>query len=70
MQLQVLGADSIFKIRSGHYNRALEEAVQTHKSQWAKDWEGKNPLLAGVTFTSMGPTERVRPPSYSIPFSL
>lgn len=46
--------------RAGHYNRALEEAVQTHKSQWAKDWESRNPLLGGSTFTTMSPTERVR----------
>ncbi|OBT97344.2 hypothetical protein VE01_04297 [Pseudogymnoascus verrucosus] len=46
-------------VKAGHYNRALEEAVQTHKSQWAKDWESKNPLLGGATFSSMGPTERL-----------
>jgi hypothetical protein len=46
--------------RSGHYNRALEEAVQTHKSQWAKDWESKNPLSGGATFSSMSPSQRVR----------
>jgi hypothetical protein len=53
------GADLILKNRAGHYNRALEEAVQTHKSQWAKDWESKNPLSGGKTFTAMSPTERV-----------
>ncbi|KAM3081018.1 hypothetical protein ACMFMG_004977 [Clarireedia jacksonii] len=46
-------------VKAGHYNRALEEAVQTHKSQWAKDWESKNPLSGGATFTSMSPTERL-----------
>ncbi|OBT66071.1 hypothetical protein VE03_03243 [Pseudogymnoascus sp. 23342-1-I1] len=46
-------------VKAGHYNRALEEAVQTHKSQWAKDWESKNPLLGGATFSSMGPTQRL-----------
>ncbi|KAK2628654.1 hypothetical protein QTJ16_001757 [Diplocarpon rosae] len=46
-------------IKSGHYNRALEEAIQTHKSQWAKDWESKNPLSGGATFASMAPTERL-----------
>lgn len=45
--------------RSGHYNRALEEAISTHKAQWAKDWESKNPLSGGATFGSMSPTERV-----------
>jgi hypothetical protein len=52
--------------RAGHYNRALEEAVQTHKSQWAKDWESKNPLSGGATFTSMSPTERVSAPFPSV----
>jgi hypothetical protein len=46
--------------RPGHYNRALEEAIQSHKSQWAKDWEDKNPLSGGATFSSMSPSERVR----------
>jgi hypothetical protein len=45
--------------RPGHYNRALEEAIQTHKAQWAKDWDSKNPLAGGATFSSMGPAERV-----------
>lgn len=45
--------------RSGHYNRALEEAISTHRAQWAKDWESKNPLAGGATFGSMSPTERV-----------
>ncbi|CZT50241.1 uncharacterized protein RSE6_11186 [Rhynchosporium secalis] len=46
-------------VKSGHYNRALEEAIQTHKSQWAKDWEAKNPLSGGATFASMLPTQRL-----------
>ncbi|TAQ90419.1 hypothetical protein B7494_g1240 [Chlorociboria aeruginascens] len=46
-------------VKAGHYNRALEEAVQTHKSQWAKDWESKNPLSGGATFTTMSPTQRL-----------
>ncbi|KAG0648523.1 hypothetical protein D0Z07_5448 [Hyphodiscus hymeniophilus] len=46
-------------VKAGHYNRALEEAIQTHKSQWAKDWESKNPLSGGQTFTTMSPTERL-----------
>lgn len=49
-----------FEYRPGHYNRALEEAIQNHKSQWAKDWEDKNPLSGGATFSSMSPSERVR----------
>ncbi|PQE22310.1 hypothetical protein CJF32_00004674 [Rutstroemia sp. NJR-2017a WRK4] len=46
-------------VKAGHYNRALEEAVLKHKSQWAKDWESKSPLSGGATFTSMSPTERL-----------
>lgn len=46
-------------IKPGHYGRALEEAIQTHKAQWARDWERKNPLLGGATFASMDPTQRL-----------
>ncbi|RDL35043.1 Uncharacterized protein BP5553_06974 [Venustampulla echinocandica] len=46
-------------VKAGHYNRALEEAIATHKSQWAKDWESKNPLSGGATFASMSPTQRL-----------
>ncbi|KAF4634611.1 hypothetical protein G7Y89_g3500 [Cudoniella acicularis] len=46
-------------VKTGHYNRALEEAISTHKLQWAKDWESKNPLSGGATFASMSPTERL-----------
>lgn len=50
--------------RKGHYQRALEEAVQTHNSQWPLAWEGKNPLHGGRTFITMNPEERVRLPRY------
>ncbi|KAK3313544.1 hypothetical protein B0H66DRAFT_355679 [Apodospora peruviana] len=46
-------------VKPGHYNRALEEAIQTHKSQWAKNWESKNPLSGSATFSSMTPVERL-----------
>ncbi|KUJ19862.1 uncharacterized protein LY89DRAFT_580475 [Mollisia scopiformis] len=46
-------------VKAGHYGRALEDAIQLHKSQWPKEWEAKNPLSGGVTFTSMSPTERL-----------
>ncbi|KAG9235513.1 hypothetical protein BJ875DRAFT_458914 [Amylocarpus encephaloides] len=46
-------------VKSGHYNRALEEAISSHKAQWPRDWEGKNPLSGGGTFTSMSPKERL-----------
>lgn len=52
-------ADSTVVVRPGHYNRALEEAIQTHKGQWAKDWESQNPLSGGATFGSMTPVQRV-----------
>ncbi|KAI0128488.1 hypothetical protein BJ170DRAFT_653287 [Xylariales sp. AK1849] len=45
-------------VKPGHYNRALEDAISTHKSQWARDWE-KSPLSGGSTFASMNPTERI-----------
>jgi len=57
----------IFISRPGHYNRALDEAVQTHKAQWARDWESKNPLSGGSTFTTMTPAQRVR---FSIYYTL
>ncbi|KAB5570540.1 hypothetical protein GE09DRAFT_1217969 [Coniochaeta sp. 2T2.1] len=46
-------------VKPGHYNRALEEAISTHKAQWARSWEGKNPLAGGATFASMTPVERL-----------
>ncbi|KAK4227909.1 hypothetical protein QBC38DRAFT_172799 [Podospora fimiseda] len=46
-------------VKAGHYNRALEEAIQTHKGQWARDWESKNPLANGATFSSMTPVQRL-----------
>ncbi|KAL2181289.1 uncharacterized protein P884DRAFT_281553 [Thermothelomyces heterothallicus CBS 202.75] len=46
-------------VKPGHYNRALEEAIQTHKGQWAKDWESKNPLAGQATFASMTPVQRL-----------
>jgi len=46
-------------VKPGHYNRALEDAISTHKSQWAKDWEEKSPISGDRNFTSMSPTERL-----------
>ncbi|KAI1131517.1 hypothetical protein F5Y10DRAFT_59533 [Nemania abortiva] len=46
-------------VKPGHYNRALEDAISSHKNQWAKAWEDKNPLSGGKTFTTMNPTERL-----------
>lgn len=42
-----------------HYGRALEEAVQTHATQWPRQWEGKNPLHGGGSFRTMTPEQRV-----------
>lgn len=53
-------ADLIFGIyRRNHYTRPLEEAIQTHQSQWPKAWQGKNPLHGGRSFATMAPEERV-----------
>ncbi|KAK3380027.1 hypothetical protein B0T24DRAFT_547369 [Lasiosphaeria ovina] len=46
-------------VKPGHYNRALEEAIQTHKGQWTKDWESLNPLSNSATFASMTPVQRL-----------
>ncbi|RMJ06986.1 hypothetical protein CDV36_013423 [Fusarium kuroshium] len=46
-------------VKPGHYGRALEDAISTHKNQWAPAWEDKNPLSGGATFTSMNPTQRL-----------
>ncbi|KAM5351548.1 hypothetical protein ACJ41O_004271 [Fusarium nematophilum] len=46
-------------VKPGHYGRALEDAVSSHKNQWAPAWEDKNPLSGGATFTSMNPTQRL-----------
>ncbi|KAI2636365.1 hypothetical protein GGS26DRAFT_492130 [Hypomontagnella submonticulosa] len=47
-------------VKPGHYNRALEDAISSHKSQWARDWKDENPLAGSKTFTSMDPTERLK----------
>lgn len=46
-------------IEKGHYTRALEEAIQTHNSQWPQPWNGKNPLHGGGSFNKMTPEERL-----------
>ncbi|KAH7359725.1 hypothetical protein BKA66DRAFT_426936 [Pyrenochaeta sp. MPI-SDFR-AT-0127] len=45
-------------VEKGHYGRALEEAIQTQKSQWPKEWSG-NPLTGGRNFNNMTATERI-----------
>lgn len=45
--------------RRGHFQRALEEAVQTHTSQWPAVWGGKNPLHGGGNFSKMNAAARV-----------
>ncbi|KAJ5689159.1 hypothetical protein N7462_003551 [Penicillium macrosclerotiorum] len=42
-----------------HYTRPLEEAIQSHQSQWPKAWEGKSPLHGGRSFATMSPEERL-----------
>ncbi|KOS19278.1 hypothetical protein ESCO_000707 [Escovopsis weberi] len=46
-------------VKSGHYGRALEDAITSHKSQWPPSWEDKNPLSGGASFNTMKPTERL-----------
>ncbi|CAK7272433.1 hypothetical protein SEPCBS57363_005127 [Sporothrix epigloea] len=45
-------------VKPGHYQRALEEAVQSHKSQWLASWK-ESPLAGGKSFQTMSPTERL-----------
>ena len=45
--------------RKGHYGRALEEAIQTQKSQWPVKWNYMNPLSGSRSFNTMTPSERV-----------
>ncbi|KAI1376771.1 hypothetical protein F4677DRAFT_73410 [Hypoxylon crocopeplum] len=46
-------------VKPGHYNRALEDAISSHKNQWARDWKDENPLAGVKTFASLDPTERL-----------
>ncbi|KAI1815992.1 hypothetical protein GGS20DRAFT_277731 [Poronia punctata] len=46
-------------VKPGHYNRALEDAISSHKNQWARDWGDQSPLSGGKTFAAMTPTERL-----------
>ncbi|KAI4165692.1 MAG: hypothetical protein LQ342_000634 [Letrouitia transgressa] len=46
-------------VERGHYQRALEEAVQTHANQWPSKWQSKNPLHGGGNFNNMNPAERL-----------
>ncbi|KAJ2899104.1 hypothetical protein MKZ38_003410 [Zalerion maritima] len=46
-------------VKPGHYNRALEDAISSNKTQWPRAWEGKNPIAGQATFTSLTPTERL-----------
>ncbi|KAL3476131.1 hypothetical protein BJX99DRAFT_247128 [Aspergillus californicus] len=45
-------------VERNHYQRPLEEAVQTHGSQWPKAWQGKSPLRGSRNFASMDTEER------------
>ncbi|KAL8922869.1 MAG: hypothetical protein Q9172_003375 [Xanthocarpia lactea] len=46
-------------VERGHHGRALEEAIQTHTSQWPPKWMGKNPLHGGGSFNNMSPESRL-----------
>ncbi|EUC28339.1 hypothetical protein COCCADRAFT_30385 [Bipolaris zeicola 26-R-13] len=45
-------------VEKGHYGRALEEAIQTQRSQWPTKWT-TNPLSGGRSFNTMTPEERI-----------
>ncbi len=51
--------DKVPLYRRGHFQRALEEAVQIHINQWPAAWAGKNPLHGGGNFNTMSPEQRV-----------
>ncbi|PFH58654.1 hypothetical protein XA68_13400 [Ophiocordyceps unilateralis] len=46
-------------VKPGHYGRALEDAVASHRNQWPSAWEDKSPLAGSVTFNAMSPTQRL-----------
>ncbi|KAL8794855.1 MAG: hypothetical protein Q9195_002567 [Heterodermia aff. obscurata] len=46
-------------VERGHFQRALEEAVQTHVAQWPSLWKGSNPLHGGGNFNNMTPEQRL-----------
>lgn len=46
-------------VKPGHYGRALEDALASHKGQWPASWEDKSPLSGGGGFNTMNPTERL-----------
>ncbi|KLU83549.1 hypothetical protein MAPG_02606 [Magnaporthiopsis poae ATCC 64411] len=47
------------EVKSGHYGRALEDAIKTNEASWPRSWGGANPLAGGTTFNSMTPTQRL-----------
>ncbi|KAH4800489.1 hypothetical protein HBH69_197970 [Parastagonospora nodorum] len=46
-------------VEKGHYGRALEESIQTQKSQWPRAWNGANPISGGRNFLGMTALERI-----------
>ncbi|KAL9624990.1 MAG: hypothetical protein Q9160_000719 [Pyrenula sp. 1 TL-2023] len=40
-------------VEKGHYQRALEDAISAHSSQWPAAWQDKSPLSGGGNFNSM-----------------
>ncbi|KAH7087487.1 hypothetical protein FB567DRAFT_346607 [Paraphoma chrysanthemicola] len=46
-------------VEKGHYGRALEESIQTQKSQWPRAWGSANPLSGGRGFQTMTAAERI-----------
>ncbi|KAI9877063.1 MAG: hypothetical protein M1830_004913 [Pleopsidium flavum] len=46
-------------VERGHFQRALEEAVHAHESQWPSAWNFVNPLHGGRNFNTMDPAQRL-----------
>lgn len=68
LKLHLANLGYLVSFRRGHYQRALEEAIQTHQSQWPKAWQGKNPLANGGSYMTMTPEERVSNTAMEIGF--
>ncbi|KAK7709072.1 hypothetical protein SLS57_008797 [Botryosphaeria dothidea] len=46
-------------VEKGHYGRALEEVMSTHRPEWPRAWGNVNPLSGSRSFNNMTPQERL-----------
>ncbi|KAH6664348.1 hypothetical protein F5X68DRAFT_161043 [Plectosphaerella plurivora] len=46
-------------VKPGHYMRALEDALSSHRHRWPKEWEEKSPFSGGIGFNDLGNTQRL-----------